>query len=93
MSTHDAAAQLAAMSREELAALYSEVFETNVRGALVFEHLTQRFGRAKVHTSGGIDAVLRTFHEAARREVLDHIIVMCNLSRGVDDEPETPAEG
>lgn len=86
---------LAALSRHQIADLYREVFEVNVRGQLVYEDLYRRFAaRAKVHTDGGIDAVLKTYRDAAHREVIEHIVRMCNLSRGVDDEqPEAPAEG
>lgn len=80
-------------SRRELAELYREVFEVNVRGQAVYEDLYRRFAsRSKVHTDGGIDAVLKTYRDAAHREVIEHIVRMCNLSRGVDDEPEEPAD-
>lgn len=93
MPAHDDST-LTTMSRDELASLYREVFEVNPRGALVFEHLYQRFAaRAKVHTAGGIDAVLCTYRDAAHREVIEHIVKMCNLARGVDDDPDEPAEG
>lgn len=89
-----ASTDLAAMSRQQIAEVYREVFEVNVRGQLVYEDLYRRFAaRAKVHTAGGIDAVLCTYRDAAHREVIEHIVRMCNLARGVDDEPDTPAEG
>lgn len=85
---------MADLSLQELAELYHEVFEVNVRGQAVFEHLYRIFAaHAKVHTKGGIDAVLCTYRDAAHREVIEHIVRMCNLSRGVNDEPAEPAEG
>lgn len=89
-----ASTDLASMSRQQIAEVYREVFEINVRGQLVYEDLYRRFAaRAKVHTAGGIDAVLCTYRDAAHREVIEHIVRMCNLARGVDDEPDPPAEG
>lgn len=89
MASHD----LAGMSRRDIAEAYREVFEVNIRGQLVYEDLYRLFAaRAKVHTAGGIDAVLCTYRDAAHREVIEHIVRMCNLARGVD-EPEDPAKG
>ena len=73
--------------------LFLDIFEADRRGAELFDLLTKRFGTMKVHTDGGIDAVLKTYRGAAHREVLDYIVVRCNRARGVNDElpeDETP---
>lgn len=71
-----------------MAGMYLDIFETDRRGQAVFEDLYARFaGSAKVHTTGGIDAVLRTYRDAAHREVIEHIVRMCNIARGVEDQP------
>jgi hypothetical protein len=77
--------------REAMDRRYLAIFEENVTGAVVFEDLFRRFAaRAKVHTQGGIDAVLKTYQDAAHREVLDYIVTRCNRARGVDDSPPEP---
>lgn len=69
-----------------LARLYRDIFEVDLRGVAIYEDLYQRFARtAKVHTSGGIDAVLKTYQDAAHREVVEHIVTMVNIGRGVED--------
>ncbi len=75
---------------DELDILYLDIFETDQRGAAIFDDLFKRFGRGGVITDGGIDAVLKTYQRAARREVLDYIVTRCNRARGVDDAIDTP---
>jgi hypothetical protein len=79
--------------RDRLDALYHQIFEDDKRGATVFEDLYRRFASAaKVHTDGGIDAVLKTYRAAAHREVIEYIVTRVNRHNGVrDDTP--PAEG
>jgi hypothetical protein len=72
---------------DQLPALYRDVFDVDRRGAAILEDLVRRFGHAKVHTDGGIDAVLKTYRAAARREVLDYIALQINRANGVDDQP------
>lgn len=80
-------------ARRRLASLYRDIFEVDNRGAALFEDLYQRFaGKAKVHTNGGIDAVLKTYRDAAHREVIEYIVMMCNLARGVQDKDPNPQE-
>lgn len=74
--------------RDELAILYRDIFESDRRGAAVLEDLVRRFGRTKVHTAGGIDAVLKTYQAAAHRELLDYIVMQINRANGVNDEPQ-----
>jgi hypothetical protein len=74
--------------RDHLARLYHDLFEVDRRGQTVFEDLYRRFAaHAKVHTNGGIDAVLRTYQGAAHREVIEYIVTMVNRHKGVIDEP------
>lgn len=78
--------------RDRIDQLFLDIFETDRRGAEVFEILYARFaGSAKVHTEGGIDAVLKTYRGAAHREVIEFIVTRCNRARGVRDDPP-PAE-
>jgi hypothetical protein len=81
-------------SREHLQQLYLDIFETDPRGAAIFEDLYRHFviGKPSVVTSGGIDAVLQTYQRAAHRQVLDFITKMCNAGRGVYDAAPTPQE-
>lgn len=78
--------------RAHLAALYHAIFEDDGRGAVIFEDLYARFAAsAKVHTDGGIDAVLKTYRSSAHREVVEYIVRMVNRHKGVIDQPpETP---
>lgn len=75
-------------ARDELATLYRDIFEADRRGAAILEDLISRFGRTKVHTDGGIDAVLKTYKAAAHRELLDFIVMQINRANGVNDEPQ-----
>lgn len=69
--------------------LYLAIFEEDRRGQAVFDDLYARFAeKAKVHCDGGIDAVLKTYRDAARREVLEFIVTRCNRARGVYDQPD-----
>ncbi len=74
--------------RRRLAGLYRDIFDVDVRGQAIFEDLYRRFAsRAKVHTAGGIDAVLKTYQDAAHREVIEYIVTMVNRGNGVNDSP------
>lgn len=74
--------------RTRIDALYRDIFETDQRGAAIFEDLYRRFARkAKVHTAGGIDAVLKTYQDAAHREVIEYIVTRVNRANGVNDSP------
>lgn len=75
------------MTPEQIDDMFKRVFEQHAEGALVLEHLIQRFSRNAV-TVGGIDAVLKTYLQAGHREVLDHILLRINRANGVQDQPE-----
>lgn len=70
--------------------LYKQVFEDDRRGAAILEHLTQLFARPAV-TTGGIDAVLQTYHRDGQRRVLEHIVTQINRANGVKDPNEDQA--
>lgn len=79
--------------RQRIDALFRDIFEVDVRGAAIFEDLYRRFAsKAKVHTNGGIDAVLKTYQDAAHREVIEYIVTRCNRANGVNDSPNPPGE-
>lgn len=73
--------------RESLVdSFYHDLFDVDKRGQAVFEDLYQRFyARSRVHTSGGIDAILKTYQAAAHKEVMDYIISRINKHNGVHD--------
>lgn len=63
--------------------MYSRVFENHAEGALILEDLVKRFHRP-AELSGGIDAILTTYHREGARSVVDHIVRQCNFANGVD---------
>ena len=72
------------------ASVYREIFEDDRRGAAIFEDLTQRFARPAV-TTGGIDAVLQTYHRDGMRRVVEFIVSQINRANGVDVNAESEA--
>lgn len=72
---------------DNLPQLYRDIFEADRRGAAILEDLQARFGRVNVHTSGGVDAVLKTFHSASQAAVIGHILTQINRANnpGNDD--------
>ncbi len=65
-------------------ALYKEIFEDDRRGAAILEDLIQRFARPAV-TTGGIDAILKTYQRDGMRSVVEHITNQINRANGVPD--------
>lgn len=85
--TERTAEEQADAERARVDRLFHDIFEVDRRGAEVFEVLYRRFaGAARVHTDGGIDAVLKTYRDSAHREVIEFIVMRCNRARGVVDE-------
>jgi hypothetical protein len=71
---------------------YAALFEDDRRGAAILEDLTQRFARPAVVT-GGIDAVLQTYHRDGMRRVVEFIVSQINRAHGVDvNEEEEPQQ-
>jgi hypothetical protein len=66
---------------------YAALFEDDRRGAAILEDLTQRFARPAVVT-GGIDAVLKTYHRDGMRRVVEFIVSQINRAHGVDVNEE-----
>lgn len=78
---------------QRIDALYHDIFEVDARGLVIFEDLYRRFAsKAKVHTNGGIDAVLKTYQDAAHREVIEYIVTRVNRANGVNDSTNPPGE-
>ena len=69
------------------AAMYARVFGQG-EGEIILEDLIRRYA-VKAKTSGGIDAILQTYHNAGARDVLEFITLKVNQANGVtDDAPE-----
>lgn len=66
---------------------YAALFEDDRRGAAILEHLTRLFARPAV-TTGGIDAVLQTYHRDGQRRVIEFIVTQINRAHGVDVNEE-----
>lgn len=76
------------MTPEQQDALFKRVFEDHHEGRIALDMLIQRFARNAV-TTGGIDAILKTYMQAGHREVLDHILLRINRANGVTtDQPD-----
>lgn len=74
---------------EHLPELYRAIFEDDARGQTLMEDLYRRFAApARVHTEGGIDAVLKTYRASAHREVIEYITRQINRANGVPEQPE-----
>lgn len=67
--------------------LYRQIFEVDKRGAMILEHLVQRFSQP-ASVEGGIDAVLKTYHRMGQNSVCQHIIQMINRAHNVPDTQE-----
>jgi hypothetical protein len=75
--------------------VYRDIFEHDARGASILEDLHARFGVVKVSTTGGIDAVLKTYKSAAHAEVVGFIlnrIAQANGQSEINPEGETHSE-
>jgi len=72
---------------------YRRLFEDHADGVAVLEDLVARFSQSQVST-GGIDAVLKTYERGGMRRVLDYILGQINKAHGVttseDETPEIP---
>lgn len=75
------------MTPEQIDAMFKRVFEEHHEGRQVLDLLIQRFARNAV-TTGGIDAILKTYMQAGNREVLDHVMLRINRANGVLDQPD-----
>lgn len=68
---------------------YAALFEDDLRGAAILEHLTQMFAK-KVYVKGGHEADRQTCYNAGQRDVIEHIVTMINRAHGVDANEEQP---
>lgn len=64
-------------------AAYARMFENLPEGVQILEELTQIFVRPAKRT-GGIDAVLETYHREGARSVIEWIVGRINAAHGVD---------
>ncbi len=64
--------------------IYRDIFEIDRRGAAILEELVVRFSRRAV-TTGGIDAVLKTYQQEGMRQVVEFIVGQINRANGVPD--------
>lgn len=82
----DGMARPATAPREELdIAAYARLFEGHPDGQKVLDDLYRRFCQPAV-TSGGIDAVIKTYHRAGARAVVEYILARVNQANGVDEQ-------
>jgi hypothetical protein len=77
---------------DDLATLYREIFEVDLRGQRVLEDLHRRFGTPKCLSVGGLDALMTTYKSSAQAAVIGFIFAQINKAAGVPD-PETPDDG
>lgn len=73
------------LTPEQVAAMFKRVFEDHHEGRLCLDLLVRRFARNAV-TTGGIDAVLKTYQQDGSRKVLDHIVNQINTANGLRAE-------
>ncbi|WP_028354775.1 hypothetical protein [Bordetella petrii] len=71
--------------------LYKQIFEDDRRGAAILDELMDRFARPAV-TTGGIDAILQTYHRDGMRRVVEFIVSQINRANGVPDPNAEPGE-
>lgn len=72
---------------EQWAELYRQIFEVDKRGAAILEHMVTLFSKP-ASTTGGIDAVLKTYLHMGEHNVVQHIIKMINRANNVPDTQE-----
>jgi len=70
---------------------YALVFADHKVGAAILEDLVSRFARGAV-TTGGIDAILRTYQNDGRRQVIDFIVSQVNRAHNVSIDGEYDGE-
>lgn len=68
--------------------MFKEIFEDHPTGRLIIDHLIVKFTRPAV-TTGGIDAVLKTYMHQGQRAPLDYIVTQINRANGVTSEGES----
>lgn len=66
---------------------YAALFEDDLRGAAILEHLTRMFCR-KVFVEGGHEADRKTCYNAGQRDVVEFLVSQINRAHGVDANEE-----
>ena len=69
--------------------LYRQIFEIDVRGAAILEDLVRRFSKPAV-TTGGIDAVLKTYLHQGENNVVQHIVRQLNKANSIGEDDANP---
>lgn len=62
---------------------YKLIFEDHKVGAAILEQLTQVYAKSAT-TTGGIDAILKTFESQGEWNVIQFIVTQINRANGVD---------
>lgn len=75
------------MTTDPTPAQYAALFEDDLRGAAILDHLTARFAR-KVYVAGGHEADRETCYRAGMRDVIEFIVSQINRHHGVDPNEE-----
>lgn len=68
---------------------YAALFEDDLRGAAILDHLTRMFA-SKVYVPGGHEADRQTCYNAGKRDVIEFIVNQINRAHGVDANEEQP---
>lgn len=72
--------------------MYRELFEVNRNGAAILDQLLTIFSKGAA-TTGGIDAVLKTYKNAGNTEVVQYIVGQINIANGAEPlENEIPQD-
>lgn len=61
--------------------LWLDVFVTDKRGAAILAHLEDNFGALPSVTTGGIDAILKTYSNEGSRRVVNYILAKINAAQ------------
>lgn len=69
---------------------FKAIFEDDLRGAAILDHLVARFGR-QVYVKGGHEADRETCYRAGQRDAIEFIVNQINRAHGVDDNEEETA--
>jgi hypothetical protein len=72
---------------DQWAELYRQIFEVDKRGAAILEHMVVLFSKP-ASTTGGIDAVLKTYLHMGENNVVQHILSQLNRANQVPDTQE-----
>lgn len=75
------------MMAEITAKEFKAIFEDDLRGAAILDHLVARFCR-QVYVKGGHEADRETCYRAGQRDAIEFIVNQINRAHGVDVNQE-----